>query len=759
MIGNLLGLSLLFAVVIWLPGRLLSALLVADPAPEERLPTAIGLGVVTVFTAVILVVGALGLAGPFFATRTVVVAVALAISLVCGVLLLRRNDWRWPKGTLWIRPTRNQAAMLALSGLAFTWYLVQYDADQVLEDSCIVQSSMAIDVNFARPELLQRVYSPEALRFLDEDWVDLGQEPANRFLVDYGQRLGPGVLIAPFVAAFGAFGLRLCFALQGLLLPALGFLLGMALLRRRWAAWLLAVLLAFNPWSLDFHVNDENFIALWSGTLALWLLLRPRPAVVASAIAMAMFLGTRHVGVLMLPVLLWYVLTDKRMGVRSALTMGVALVLGCLPYLILHGTFLLTGEDLYEGKPVLFGLPPFAETLLRSPYNGYANILLYPLDLLHRLGLLLAATIPAGLWLLWRTRRRDLLLLLGWMVPIWLVVLPMSNWVEANKIGIPASVLAPVMIAVVAGLVWLADGGVSLPKRAVGGALGLLLMAGFAFPAAAVQTPQDERVYALFGDHPGDGSDGMPAGVPPIVREAAAYTSWDRERYAPRWLPDPGTGGVPLHHKVAGLRVRQLTRSLRRPSVAEHEQPLTDWYSTQLMGPGFFVSALSMYRVAEGGPVAPTPWKPTEAGDSAVIRIDLGLESPPSVAEQPLRLAPSDAAGAPIATADGRPVLITGLRVDWLSWPLNIVIARDVFGTLHVLLLPFEPALVKVPERLGLRVLDGAKFKNVLPLEAPVDGLVRIHDARSYATSRTIVRYATVGPAGTWVSRPAAVQF
>ena len=765
MIVNGLGMLLLFVVVIWLPGRLLAALLVPEQRPEERLPYAVTLGVVTVHTAVILFVGGLGLFSPFYATRAVVVGVALAIAGVTLLLVLRRNGWRWPAGLLWLRPNRSHGALLALSALAFAWFLLQYDADQVLEDSCIVQSSMAIDVNFARPGLLAKVYDAEALRFLDADWVALGEDPNNSFLFDYGQRLGPGVLIAPFVAAFGAFGLRICFALQGLILPGLGLMLGFALLRRRRSAWLLAVLLTFNPYALDINVNDENFIALWSGTAALCLLLRARPAVIAAAIALGMFLGTRHVGLMMLPVLFWYIFTDRRMGRRATVVFALTLVASCLPYLILHGKFLLSGEELYEGKPVLFGLPPLADSLLRSPYNAYPNLLLYPLDLLHRYGLLLAAALPAGLWLLWRQRRRELLLLAGWMIPIWLIILPMSNWVEANKIGIPASVLATLVVVLVSGLEWLSDKQVAPLRRLAGGGLGGLLVAGFALPAAAVQTEADERVYTMFGEHPGDGSDGMPAGVPPIVREAPAYVDWDRGRYAPRLLPDPGGAATVLMTGVRQLRLRQLQQGLAHPSVAEHNQPLTDWYSTQIMGPGFFVSALSIYRVAEGGPVAPPLWPRRQADDGtaqAGIRADVTLMEPPAIAALPL-LPPSPDGGAVLNAVDGPPVLVSGLRVDWLEGPQNAVLARDALGTVHLLLLPFDANLVHAPERLGLSRVDGKGYGGRLPLLLPAGGLLRIHDARSYATSRTLVRYISLGsdnPGSDLLSsRPAVVQF
>ena len=761
MIVNAVAMLLLFLATIWLPGRLLAVLLVPEQRPEERLPYAITLGVVTVHTAVILVVGGIGLMSPFYATRTVVIAVALGVALVAGLLVLRRDGWRASAGLFWLRPTRSHGALLALSLAAFCWFLLQYDADQVLEDSCIVQSSMAINVNFARPELLARVYEPDALRFLDQDWVTLGDDPYNGFLFDYGQRLGPGVLIAPFVAAFGAFGLRICFALQGLILPGLGLMLGLALFRRRSSAWLLALLLTFNPYSLDINVNDENFIALWSGTAALCLLLRARPAVVAAAIAMGMFLGTRHVGVLLLPALLWYVVTDRRMGPRSAAVFVLAMTAACLPYLILHGKFLLTGEELYEGKPVLFGLPPLADALLRSPYNAYPNLLLYPLDLLHRFGLLLAAALPAGCWLLWRQRRRELWLLAGWMVPVWLIILPMSNWVEANKIGIPASVLATLVVVVVAGLEWLADSAVAPLRRLGGGALGLAVMAGFALPAAAVQTDADERVYTMFGDHPGDGGDGMPAGVPPIVRETEPYLDFDRSRYQPRLLPDLGGATTLLMPAVADLRARQLAHGLAHPAVAEHNQPLTDWYSTQIMGPGFFVSALSMYRVAMGGPVAPPLW-PTAQPDQAdqehlSMRVDVTLQAPPSIAALPL-LPAAEGGGVVLNGVHGPPLLVTGLQVAWLDGPQNAVLARDRLGTVHLLFLPFDPNLVRAPDRLGLNLVDGKGYTDRLPLRLPVGAVLRIHDARSYATSRTLVRYIGLEPEPS-VSRPAVVQF
>ncbi|MBM4397694.1 MAG: hypothetical protein FJ087_18650, partial [Deltaproteobacteria bacterium] len=58
-----------FLAIYWVAGRLLVDLLVPSAEPEERFPFAIGLGVAAVDTAAILVVGVLGLTGPWYLDR------------------------------------------------------------------------------------------------------------------------------------------------------------------------------------------------------------------------------------------------------------------------------------------------------------------------------------------------------------------------------------------------------------------------------------------------------------------------------------------------------------------------------------------------------------------------------------------------------------------------------------------------------------------------------------------------------------------
>ena len=281
-----------------------------------------------------------------------------------------------------------------------------------------------------------------------------------------------------------------------------------------------------------------------------------------------------------------------------------------------------------------------------------------------------------------------------------------------------------------------------------------------AYGLSDVETAHDERVYQLFGDHPGNGSDGMPAGVPPIVRETPEYVAFDRTRFEPRWLPQLQLDR--LHRTLLDLRVRQLGRVLTDPSVAGHEQPVTDYYTTQLLGPAFFLSAISLYRIAEGGRMSPTPYRGDDVPKSSLVRLDLALEAPPSVSQRPL-VAPPQTAGdnQRTLTIDGKErLLIKGVGVSWLDWPQNIIIVRDVHATIHILFLPFDPSQVGVPIRLGMKVIDGSPFDGGrLPLRLPRGSVVRLHDARSYATSRTIVRYGVIEGAQPWLSRPLSVQF
>ncbi len=754
MFGNALWFVVLFAVLYWLPGRLFLQFLKGDPVPEESFPVSAALGLVAVNTLAVMTAGILGLVSPFeLGFGLVALSSAFVSLLLLGLLRWRRI----PPFRGWLRrPSRRLIGLWLLTVGATTVFFVHYDRDCFWEEACMVRAAMGVNARTLREDLISLYNGGEPLSVYQSDPIKGEAPDRNLFLTqNKGQRVGPTVILSPLLAVYGSFGFRVAYALQGLLLPGLGFLLGWYVFRRPWAAFLVAVLLTFSPYALAQRTFDENFLSSSFGVLALVMLIRPSRAPFFAGMALGLYFGIRESCLLTLPFVLWYLWRSSDRPGRDVGRLMAGVVLFALPTIAVHVLFLaMHGGTLlfqsYEHPPTphsLFGVPldlpavlnwPFVDEPQRSPYMAYPPLVAYPLDFLRRFGLVLVALIPAGLaWLFGRDRRRALLLV-AWTLPLLLVVAVQSKWIEPNKMGIPATVLGPIVLTVVAGLVYLVDRAGSWKRRVVWAVVGLALPLAVAPALRAVDAPRDARVhdfpYTMYAKL-------FPPSVVLYEKETPAYVAWDRERYEIPALPtftasdwDPA---------MIGRGASQFADNLRNPSFTKHERSIPDYLEQIFLGSHLMIGPVSLHQVMERGGVeqglAPVPFFRNKAvGDGRYRTLALDLNEPPLLAQTPAVLRDH---GDVVAVDENDVTLLQGFRVSWSEHPQNLLMARDRYGTVTLLLMSGEPGWFAQPEWMKMARIDADRFPdNRVPLSLPEDEIIRLYEVRSFRPARWYVR-------------------
>lgn len=778
MIGNGILFLCIFFLVYFLPGRLLYNFFPSPRQSEESFPFSIGLGLVLINVTVIVVVGIAGFYGLNFLTDGYVFAVA------SGVLLVLMVIW-WCKGRRYskewfVRPSRTQILLWLLTVIAFLFYLTNNDVTNLRQDTCMVRAAMSINFRYIQPDLLALATEGGHLTSYHNAPLQHLPSDQNGFLTqNEGQRLGTGVILSPLLAIFGIFGFHIAYALPGLLLPGLGFLLGKYLFSRQWAAWATSLLLTFNPYSLKVIYIDENFFALCFSTLALALILRPAPMPALAGVALSLFLGIRHVGLLLLPFIFYFLWKkgkkDPRFK-RACLRFLGGLVVFGFPYLVLHYNMFM-GGNLFEGamdRPMAphsflgfdFKLPvllnfPFVSEPLRSPYNAYPTLVAFPLDLLQRFGLILAALVPAGLIHLFRQDRLKAGLLIFLFAPILLLVMVQSNWVEPNKMGIPASVLAPAILTIVAGITFFINRKNSIRSRLILCGLGFALPLLFVLLVSGYKAPEDERVYKYpltYVQHI------LRPDFVSYAAETPAYVDFEQARMEPSAYPDVRLGY--FHSAILRLRLSQLGDTLAHPSFREYERPFSDMLQALVMGPGRSIDPLSIVKVMESSEPRTSLYpmklfqKDDKSSPESLRLITLDMNQCPTLSPRPLWQDKAPRGGGALLLSGGTAYLVSGFNVEWSNESESIIATRDRFGMVILIFMPALPNKIKLLNGINWVRLDARQYPDrQIPLKLPEGAPVYFLDIRSYLPTRGYARYAVVESEGVWISEATPRSF
>jgi len=738
-----------FLFLYYVPGRLLVERFLPEPRPEETFAFSLGLGFILVNTTVVLVVGVLGLLSDWLLVKPWVLwAAGLLWTVALAALRARTVRPLW-RGLL-RRPTRAQVGVWALSVVGFVFFLGHYDHDLLKEDGCNVSLSSSMNVGRLGAHLLPAIHEGAAAHVKSAE-VE-AQIEENDFLSGRdGQVLGPSFLLSPFTSLFGRFGLRVTYAVQGLLLPGIGFVLGLALFRRGWAAWATALLLTFHPWAIEARTFNENFLANVFGSLALALALRGRVAPVLAGLAMGLFLAIRHLELVAVPFMAWWIWHQEGRRLRPVGRYLLAMVAALSPCVIYHVMFVVTQDGtLLEpsfDRPLaphsFLGLEfrmhgllnfPFIPEPMRSPFQAYPNTVAYLLDIVSHLGWVLVALLPAGVAALWSWSRRGTVLVLAWFVPLLGMVMIQSNWINPNKMGYHATAAVTLVLLVVGGAAYFADRGRAWWKKAALAAVGVLVPVLLVVGLRDYRAPLDQRVI----DYPeGFITEEWEPELALCAAETEEYLALDRARYDVSFLPDTRVdhGWDPA---LVARDWRYLLDDLANPGFDHYQLAMPDFAREVFWGFGVGISPLRSQRSGQREPdmesLADTSCVAPDAldGETAIAWLDLSRS--PLTAEQPLTIEPDTGATAPLLARGGAIDVVAGFRDAGMpDHGTTLLVSRDRLGTVYLILAPGEPNAFRRPSWVKTVDRRAEEFPGArVPVRVPRDGVIRIVELRSY---------------------------
>ncbi len=743
MLHTLLAL-LLAAPLAILPGWLLIRLLPArDARPVEELFVAIALGVWLVSYTSVTLVGLLGLVAPVFVRPWLLALVALAYSAFFLWRLSKRGPLREQLPIA--RPARADVLVFlaALGVLAFA--LLHYDRMFFDEERCIIRSSVLPYHNYWKPGLPMTGFMPE--------WMF----HRNAFLFwNGGQREGMAFVLTPFLAVFEYLGFRACFAFSHFVVAGGIYSIVRRLTERRWLGVLAMGVLCLNPYTLRMADVDDNIFALAAGTVAIAFLLRRPVSWFWFMLPYGVFVGIRHEALLTLPgVLLWIssdmgLRRERRRILRRLALGGLAFT---FPYLLFHALLILTSKTPYEAFVTYgavshsflgleFSVPgllnwPFTERLVRSPFTAYPTLLAFPLELLNGMGLALWALVPGGLLWLWRHQRRFLWLTLLWLGPFMALLLVQSNWTELDKMGIPNTVLTPVVVWMVLGLLALLRGPDPLGRRLALPAASLLLLWGFVLGADRLSFPVDERGFAF---RPFYIEDDFP--VQSLDEDPALIESERARMSRPVFLPFIGSGAFfPREqlHRLLWRRAAALVEDLSHPAFI-HYRPSVPVAMRHLIG----LDELMHFPVTDladrGAGTVLTDLPGADALDERPrVVVELDLSKPPT--SNDAIIAPATGPGPePIPMGHREVMRVADIPLDWTEHHGTVAGISGYYADTTLTLFFGSIGQNAPPDLPGASWVDGAELDDSrVRLSVPAGSLIALAQFTSLKPTRQYV--------------------
>jgi hypothetical protein len=388
---------------------------------------------------------------------------------------------------------------------------------------------------------------------------------------------------------------------------------------------------------------------------------------------------------------------------------------------------------------------PFIPELVRSPFHAFPPMLAYPLDFASRFGLVLIALVPAGAFYIIRTQPRRAVVLAAWFIPLMLVLMVQSNWVNPNKMGLPAMAAAPFVLMIVGGAVFLADRGRSLVAKVALAVIGLALPLAVVPALRAVDAPMDERVYKYLDDD--DGMEVWDTLTHHLV-ETPEYVDLDREKLtmsiAPRSRAD--------HEWRPSLLARsfgQFVQDLREPWLKDRRYAMPDFLRLSFWGFGLGIAPLRSLHAGDPTPCVDSypHMSPVDEGDGepgTVVWID--FNESPILSKRPLTLGPAGGDVRPLLEGMPPMAMVSTFDAAWAPGDgASLVAGRDRLGNVYILVAPGSPNPKGRPDWVTLDKRDASQYPDKrVPIRVPRDGVVRIIELRSYYPALWYSRYALV---------------
>ncbi len=507
--------------VFGLPGALLGRLLVPRAAPHERLVLTGAAGFSVLPLGLYLVAT--------FADRPitpgfVLVAAAAANASLGAVLLRRGGDVERPD----TRALAATAAMLVAFGVLLAGSVQPIGGVDVF---ATIHHCMYVMVLYAignDPSVGIPLYDG-----VDRTVLSLlahhPHEPLGGLGGLFGeQRPGNVALLAPHVSLFGTVGWLTAPVLASTVGAAACYAAARELGARPAVAAVCVGAGMLGVHSFLGYVINENLFGFALLAVLTWLLVRRDLSpgmLVLAGLLMAHVVGVRYTACLFWPALAWRFATVEAVGrpARRAALWAVPAGVLSVPWLALNVGLLGTPfahpagaldldasvvENLLPGTDAVFRFKalnyPFAEALVRAPWNPFPNALMVPLRTAQELGAPLLALGLGGLVLHAAGDRRRALALLAFAAPHLLAIAWLENLNRAQLTYVVLG-LAPLLAWAAGG----AEAAVARPRdRATWAALGgaAVLVVGGGFVARAVDVPPDERLAgdgAAIGPDPG----------------------------------------------------------------------------------------------------------------------------------------------------------------------------------------------------------------------------------------------------------------
>jgi len=526
----------------------------ADPSSWWAIATAWAIGVIPMFALWLNLMAGTPLQGW-------VLGCFAALNLALIRWLRRDLVTRSWIGTL--RPPRAPSwAALAPLGAALAVaaiYALRYDGAHPVHDSCIYNAARAALGQF-----------PEAVNLWSENLEDA--------------RLGNSALLAGSALLFGGAGWRAIYAISGFLVALGAFIVGRDMGGSRRYGWLALVIIPLNPYTLSIALPDENLFTLAiSGALAP-LLLKRKPGGGVFGVLFGLVVLCRHIMVLALPAVVFALRGSTR---RLRWTAIGAFLVTVGPALVRHRVALeswwrFESHEQFPAFPYdIFGVEvlwngmlnwPFVGELIRTPHNPFPTMVLWPLHLADRLGLVIFGLMLCGFVAIWWTRKKKgpnrAVLWALWALPSLGALAVQEAWDQPNKMGVVVMLFLAFAAWLVAGTAWV----VRRPRWGVGVMVVIAAVGLFLVPAMRDwRVPIDERYVYTWGAM-------YQAEIPAVVdREAARQTDLDL------W-PDYSVVG-PFDRGFIWHNLRELGRQIVDGDALAPSYPL-QWFRTEIPSAG-----------------------------------------------------------------------------------------------------------------------------------------------------------------------------
>ena len=269
-------------------------------------------------------------------------------------------------------------------------------------------------------------------------------------VISKDQRIGTGIMFAPWFIFCNLFAFRLLFALFGLLIAIFTFLSMRNLKLYFFTCLLGAFFAALNPYILSLNKLNPNIAGMMFICVIVYLILSKKTSWLLIGLIFGIFGGVRNEGILFFPAITFFLYTSSDRKIKDSVLFLCGALIGIIP--ILYWNYFAFG-NMFMHPTQFKGLegfrPTFPHTLLfwkfnfngmfnwplytqivRTPYFAFPVFILLPLILIKSFGVIFSTLAANGIAGFYRKNRRILIFLILWFLPMYSLLSVMENWSE-----------------------------------------------------------------------------------------------------------------------------------------------------------------------------------------------------------------------------------------------------------------------------------------------------------------------------------------